>query len=641
MRTTTHTGSAPAETSPHGGTAGPAHRCGPASADPTGALAAFVCDRGGVPQLWLAGHDEAEPRLLDDRADPVADVNWSPDGRWIAYTSAPGGGEHTVVRCVRPDGTGHRVLAGAGSLAAASFGCWTPDGAALAVTEAVAVDGDPPAPGPADVYPGGARGATAGQGLLIASLVDPDCRADRRRVSAETGSATLRVCDVSRDGRWILLRRGPRGHREAVVLDTRTGRETCLLPAADGDPRVGCFSPDARTLWLRSDDSREYAALLAVELTADGAPGRTVEAAARPDADLELFGADRAGGRACLVWNRGGRSLLQTVGLGADGDLSAVRDVPLPHEVVTRAEPDAAGGLLLSLSASVRPPGVWAAPAGGEPVRTAWTWHGPPAAAGGSAPQPPLLLELAARDGLPLSGWFHRAPGVPAAGPCVVHLHGGPESQERPVLDPLYQALLARGLHVFAPDVRGSAGHGRAFLAADLGEGRFAAIDDVADCAAHLVAAGLADPDRLAVMGRSYGGYLVMSALVRHPDLFRAGVAVSGISDFGTFFSDTEPWNAESAAVKYGHPVHDHALLALLSPMTHIEALRAPLLAVHGALDTNVPPGESERFVRAARRLGATAELLLFPDEGHELARLSNRERLYAAAGEWLTRWTG
>ncbi|SHM85153.1 S9 family peptidase [Actinacidiphila paucisporea] len=643
MSTTAHTGSAPADTSPtspHGGAAVPPHRCGPASADPTGALAAFVCDRGGTPQLWLAAHGDAEPRLLDERADPVTDVSWSPDGRWIAYTSAPGGGEHTVVRCVRPDGSGHRVLAGAGSPAAASFGCWTPDGTALAVTEAVAADGDAPAPGPADAHTAAARSATAEMGLLIASLVDPDGRAAPRRVAAETGSATLRVCDVSRDGRWILLRRGPRGHREAVVLDTVSGRETCLLPAADGDPRVGRFSPDARTLWLRSDEDREYAALLAVELTADGAPGRTVEAAARPDADLELFSADRAVERAALVWNRDGRSLLETAVPGADGTLGAVREVRLPHEVVTRAEPATTGGLLLSLSSSVRPPGVWVAAPDGDPVRTAWTWHRSRPAPASSAPRPPLLLELTARDGLPLSGWFHRAPGVPDAGPCVVHLHGGPESQERPVLDPLYQALLARGLHVFAPDVRGSSGHGRAFLAADLGAGRFAAIDDVADCAAHLVAAGLADPDRLAVMGRSYGGYLVMSVLVRHPDLFRAGVAVSGISDFATFFSDTEPWNAESAAVKYGHPVHDHALLALLSPMTHIGALRAPLLAVHGALDTNVPPGESERFVRAARRLGATAELLVFPDEGHDLARRANRERLYAAAGQWLTRWT-
>ncbi|SCE46655.1 Dipeptidyl aminopeptidase/acylaminoacyl peptidase [Streptomyces sp. DvalAA-14] len=467
-------------------------------------------------------------------------------------------------------------------------------------------------------------------------MVDPEGRRAPRRVAVEAGSATLRICDVSADGRRMLLRRGPRGHREAVVVDAADGRETCLLPAADGDPWIGRFSPDGRLLWLRSDEDREYAALLAVELRADGSSGTIRSVTARDGADLELFAADPAAGRAALAWNDRGRSILQTAVLGADGTLSEVRDVPLPHEVITRAEADAAGGWLLSLSGSARQPGVWTAAATGRATRTPWTPPAPTAA----RPVPPAPLELTARDGTVLTGWFHRAPGPAGPGPCVVHLHGGPESQERPVLEPLYQALLARGLHVFAPDVRGSSGHGRAFLAADRGAGRIAAVDDVADCAAHLVAAGLADPRRLTVMGRSYGGYLVMAALIRHPDLFRAGVAVSGMSDFATFFAGTEPWIAESAAVKYGHPVHDHDLLALLSPMTHVDALRTPLLAVHGALDTNVPPGESEQFVRAARRRGVPAELLIFDDEGHDLARRANRERFHAAAGDWLTRWT-
>lgn len=158
----------------------------------------------------------------------------------------------------------------------------------------------------------------------------------------------------------------------------------------------------------------------------------------------------------------------------------------------------------------------------------------------------------------------------------MIHLHGGPEEQERPIFSPLYHELTGRGLDVFAPDVRGSSGHGRSFVDADLGTGRFAALDDVADCAAHAVAAGPADPTRLAVMGRSYGGYLTFASLVHHPDLFRTGVAVCGMSDFATFFAGTEPWLAESAAHKYGHPERDRELLRALSPMTRIDALRVP-----------------------------------------------------------------
>ncbi|CAM5715325.1 Putative acylaminoacyl-peptidase OS=Streptomyces glaucescens OX=1907 GN=SGLAU_01615 PE=4 SV=1 [Streptomyces glaucescens] len=249
-------------------------------------------------------------------------------------------------------------------------------------------------------------------------------------------------------------------------------------------------------------------------------------------------------------------------------------------------------------------------------------------------------MRLTARDGLPLNGWYYRAPGrgpgEPA--PCVIHLHGGPEEQERPVFNPLYHEILGRGLDIFAPDVRGSSGHGRSFVDADLGRGRFAALDDVADCAAHAVLAGPADPARLAVMGRSYGGYLTFASLVWHPELFRTGVAVCGMSDFATFFEGTEPWIAQSAAHKYGHPERDGELLRSLSPMTRIDALRVPVLAVHGEHDTNVPPKESEQFVRAARERGQVAELLTLRNEGHDFLRADNRRLFRRAAADWLQR---
>jgi dipeptidyl aminopeptidase/acylaminoacyl peptidase len=252
----------------------------------------------------------------------------------------------------------------------------------------------------------------------------------------------------------------------------------------------------------------------------------------------------------------------------------------------------------------------------------------------------PAPLRPAARDGLVLGGWYYRAPGRAEGrpAPCVIHLHGGPEEQERPVFEPLYHELTGRGLDVFAPDVRGSSGYGRSFVDADLGTGRYAAIADVADCVAHVVLTGRADPTRLAVMGRSYGGYLTLASLVWHPDLFRTGVAVCGMSDFATFFAGTEPWIAESAAHKYGHPERDRELLRALSPMSRIDELRVPLLAVHGEHDTNVPPGESEQVVRAARERGHAAELLMLREEGHEFRRADNRRLFRRAAADWMER---
>ncbi|MFE5729704.1 S9 family peptidase [Streptomyces sp. NPDC056528] len=707
------------------------HGCWYPSVDPTGEWVAFICDRTGVPQLWTGAVNGEEIHLLDADPDPVTEVAWSPDGRWIAYTVAPGGGEHTRVLCVRPDGTGRRIVAGADAGSSAYLGCWTRDGSAVAVTVA-----EPPPPagrtaqweqtspdhetafadlpagwaerdGPATLLGGAGRGDVgpdgAGPGLvglgpvvpgfgpaasglgpvvpglapvvpglgpvvpdlapgsgtsgldgegagldggapdrLTAYLVDPSGLASPVLVAAESGAATLRVCDVSQDGRFALVRRGPRGRREAVVVRTADLTTGSVLRVGDGDPWIGRFAQDGRTLWLRSDHERRFAALLAASLDEDGGRLGLSVVAEREDSDLELLAFAEDGRTAALAWNVRGASELETLSLST---AARPRRVPLPHEVVTRITRAGPAGMVLAVSGSQRRPGVWWAPpgAGALSARTPWSSRDEDAVPPGRPPVRPVPLRPVARDGLHLGGWYYRAPGRDAGrpAPCVIHLHGGPEEQERPVFDPLYHELLGRGLDVFAPDVRGSSGWGRPFVDADLGTGRFAAIDDVADCAAHVILDGLADPTRLAVMGRSYGGYLTMASLVWHPELFRTGVAVCGMSDLATFFAGTEPWIAESAAHKYGHPVRDRELLRALSPMSRVDELRVPLLAVHGEYDTNVPPGESEQMVRAARERGLPAEMLTLRDEGHEFRRADNRRLFRRTAADWMQRHLG
>ncbi|MFJ6793136.1 S9 family peptidase [Streptomyces sp. NPDC091268] len=686
-----------------------AHGCWYPSADPTGNHVAFICDRAGVPQLWSGPAHGGDAHVLDADPDPVTEVSWSPDGRWIAYTSAPGGGEHTRVLVVRPDGTGRQVLAGAEPGASAHLGCWARDGSVLAVTVTRpsaaagahsgpghlpqdAAPASPDAPtggswperdgratllGPPDGGPAAGTGAGDPGGGLAAYLLDPDGTQAPVLLFDEAGAASLRVCDIGAEGRFVLLRRGPRGRREALLLDRFSGRVTFRLRVADGDPWIGRLSPDSRTLWLRSDADREFAALYGAGLDEDGAPQDLSVIAERAGAPLDLLSLPDHGRWALLAWNTHGASELETLGLpgadkgaGADGDDAGdggygadeayagagayggdavgARDrddgtgpshrPQLPHEVVTRMAPVGRGGLFAALSGSRRRPGIWEVSGRFAPVRTGWTAGDEDAAPPGRPPVRPVPLRCPARDGLLLGGWYYRAPerdpGRP--GPCVIHLHGGPEEQERPVFNPLYHEILGRGVDVFAPDVRGSSGWGRSFVDADLGAGRFAAIADVADCAAHVVALGYADPLRLGVMGRSYGGYLTMASLVWHPELFRTGVAVCGMSDLATFFAGTEPWIARSAAHKYGDPEADRDLLRALSPMHRIDQLRAPVLAIHGEHDTNVPPTESEQFVRAARDRGVRGEMLTLRNEGHEFLRADNRRLYRRAAADWL-----
>lgn len=657
------------------------------SLSPDALTVAYVSDASGVPALWLApirpaGHVEAEARMIDTGPAHVHGVSYAPDGRWIALEVAPGGGEYTRVVVVRPDGSGGRMLAG-GPMAgppsslrgsqAATLGRWTGDGALLGISET-------------RVGPGPMAGDAA-VGLVDGYLVSPD---SGERTYVATGVA-LTVCDVSRDGRYALIRRGPRSEREIVLVELGTGVER-RLPAA-GPDRLGTvgfarFFVDGHTAYLHTDAGRERIALLAVKLPDQGGPepcglADTADPtwddvqvlAARENADLDRFTLVPDGRSVALSWNVDGRSELEIL------DLETLRRrtlPPLPRDVVTSLLATSDGRwLVMALDGSAAPGQLWTydltsgfagyrrlvAPGEDGPART-----GPgPVALASAAPAPavadsgdagvarplsavadrpvvpdqrpavrPVLERFRAHDGLELTGWLYRPPATQGPGPLMLHFHGGPESQERPTYNPLFQALVAAGVSVFAPNVRGSAGYGRSFVRGDDGERRFAGIADVASCVEFLTAAGLADPGRIGVMGRSYGGYLTLASLVEYPELFRVGVDVCGIADLETFYRYTEPWIAASAVTKYGDPERDGSLLRTLSPIHRFDRLAAPLLVVHGVNDTNVPLFEAEQTVAAATAVGVPVRFLLFDDEGHEAHGTANRLLFVRTVVSWI-----
>jgi dipeptidyl aminopeptidase/acylaminoacyl peptidase len=210
----------------------------------------------------------------------------------------------------------------------------------------------------------------------------------------------------------------------------------------------------------------------------------------------------------------------------------------------------------------------------------------------------------------------------------MLSLHGGPEAQERPTFNPQHQAVAAAGIAVFAPNIRGSSGSGRAFVHADDVHGRRDAFDDVLACEEFLVRLGVAEPGHVAVTGRSYGGYLTLAMLAFVPGVFAAGVDICGMSDLHTFYRDTEAWIAAAAVTKYGDPERDWALLRALSPIQQVANIDVPLLVAHGELDTNVPFGEATQVVAALRGLGRPVEFLPLPGEGHEYRRAESRRLL-------------
>jgi len=578
-----------------GGESGPSasvhHRPAPS---PDGTRVAWISDRDGRPRVWVAPLPAAGPLAVPDTpittdADVTA-LAWSPDGAWLACQVAPFGGERTRVVLVDPD-TGHTRPLGS-EAAAVTLGAWSPSGHHLGLT----------------IY---AEGSGVGQAFLY------DLRDGTSTVLA-TGPAA-HVCAIDGDARHAVVRQGRRGTRSLELVDLRSGRRTDLVPGGGASVADARFAVTGGQLYVHTDAGGDRPALLAVTVRGT-AVSAVYPIAERADDDLESVSIDPSGVRAALVWNVDGCSEIELLDMRS-GLLQPVSDAPGP--VVTSVAFTRDGtSLLVASEGSATTPRITRVALAGNAGHTTVVPPRPPT---GRALVEPTLHTYLAEDGLRLAGWLFRPRGALGALPTLIWLHGGPEAQERPLWQPLFQALVAEGIAVFAPNVRGSGGYGRQFATADDRERRFTSITDVRATVTFLTDSGLADPRRIGVAGRSYGGYLTLEALADFPELFAVGVDVCGISDFATFFAETEPWIADAATTKYGDPEADAVLLRQLSPLHRADHIAAPLLVVHGAHDTNVPLGEAERIVEALRSHGAAPRLLLFPDEGHEVHESSNR----------------
>jgi dipeptidyl aminopeptidase/acylaminoacyl peptidase len=371
-----------------------------------------------------------------------------------------------------------------------------------------------------------------------------------------------------------------------------------------------------------------------VKLAPDGTPGPIEILAERSDAELADMDLDEAGARVVLLWNVAGKSELE------------IRDVPsmkllasprLPAEIAGGLTFSRDGRLLaMSLSGAATPSDIWVLEVATGRIRQ--ITHSPHAGVDLKTLVRPELLRFPAHDGLELSGWLYRPAGPPPY-PIVLSFHGGPEGQERPFFNSTYQALLANGIAVFAPNVRGSSGFGKRFVNLDNGALRKNGVKDIASCVEAVVKPGIADPKRIGIMGGSYGGYMVMAGLTEYPQTFAAGADLYGVVNFETFFKHTEPWMAAISKIEYGDPDTEADMLRELSPIHKVDRVTAATIVLHGANDTNVPVVEAEQVVESLKKRGVPVEYILFPDEGHGFRKTPNRIRAAVAIVQWFAKY--
>lgn len=253
----------------------------------------------------------------------------------------------------------------------------------------------------------------------------------------------------------------------------------------------------------------------------------------------------------------------------------------------------------------------------------------------------PQLIHYKTFDKLSIPAFIYYPPGFEnkANLPCIISVHGGPEGQSQYGFSSTTQYYVNAGYVVVEPNVRGSTGYGKSYAALDNIQLRENSVKDIAWLVKYLKTTGKIDSNKIAVTGGSYGGYMVLACLTLYPELFAAGIDVVGIANFITFLQNTAEYRRKGREGEYGSLEKNADFLESISPVKKVDKIKAPLMIVHGKNDPRVPVGEAEQMYEAIKKKGGEAELLIYNDEGHGLAKLKNRLDAYPKMVEFFDKY--
>ncbi len=548
----------------------------------------------GLPQVWALNLATGADRQLTSHDEKVAFIRRSPVDDRLIYGTDRGGDERQQLLLLDGDAEPRELTANPASIH--DFGAWSPDATKIVYTANERDEAH------FDVYI-----------QDVASGV---------RQCVYQGDNIVTVSGFRSDAaKLAMLNDRGYGDISLLVLDVATS-ETQEVAEPTNWQSVR-WASDGRTLLALTDlDGSNFLRLCRI----DPATGAYIVVYAADDRDVEAWSLSSNGSTLATVENDRGYAVLR-VGL-LDSERPIVTG--LPRGVVTDLawSPDGST-LAFSTAAPTEPPSLWLWRDGS--ARVVWR------------PEATLdfvdleLVEWPSFDGSRIPGWLALPRGQrPAAGyPAVVWVHGGPVGQTRPNFRPDIQMLLAQGFAVLMPNVRGSSGYGRAYTESDDVHHRLDSVTDLAHGRAWLATHPAIDAERIGIMGQSYGGFMVMSAITEHPELWRAAVNYYGIADFVTLLAGTGPWRRNHRAAEYGDPEHDAELFARISPIHRVERIRAPVLIAHGSRDPRVPMGESDQFVTALQERQKKVSYETFDYAGHGFIRPDDRRRIYRAVAEF------
>jgi dipeptidyl aminopeptidase/acylaminoacyl peptidase len=564
---------------------------------------AFLYNATGTMQIHTLDAPRVWPQQRTFYSNRVMGLEYAPTGNRYVFGMDEGGDEKEQLYLSSDDG--QEVIALTDQPSVKHFwGCWSEDASHIAFTATR------DRPTDFDVYT-----------MNLATK-------EVRKVSSLGGYCYVRAW---RGNTLLVAQATENTNNNLYTVNLETGEERLLTPH-DGKAlfRGNGWSADGRSLIVSSNLEREFLNLARLDLET-----LHLEFLSERPWDEEAVQVTRDGRTALVLSNEAGLSVLELVNLETG---AAKRIEGLPKGVIEIGLGADGQTFLVSANSAVHAWNVYTLTA--EGVLTQWT----DVTLGlipNAALVEPELVRWKSFDDLEISGWYYKPRDATGQLPVVINIHGGPEAQARPNFAAIAQYLVARGFAVLFPNVRGSSGYGKTFVTLDDIEKRMDSVADIKAAVDWLVANGDADPHRIAVYGGSYGGFMVLSCLTTYPELFAAGVDIVGPSSLVTFLKNTSSYRRKLREAEYGSLEHDLELLERISPINHIQNLRAPLFIVHGANDPRTPLGEAQQVHDALQSRGSPVELLVYHDEGHGLAKLENRLDAYPKIVAFLEKHLG
>ncbi len=454
-----------------------------------------------------------------------------------------------------------------------------------------------------------------------------------RRVVFERPSGSFSPLDFSPDGeRLLVLQYQSINVAELLEVSLVTGAVRVLVSLDEQTSvRNAQYDATGSAVLLTSDREGEFVSLYRLSL----AEGEWSSLSASEPWDVEGF--VQAGDVLVLSYNEAGLSSLRARNL-VTGATLALPKLPVGVLRSMVARPDG-GAVALSVSSATNPEDVFVLELA-DLALTRWTRS----EAGGldtSEFVAPSLVQTESFDGRNISAFLYQPEG-PGPHPVAFSIHGGPESQYRPSFSPTVQYLVNElGIAVLAPNVRGSRGYGKSFLKLDNGFLREDSVKDIGALLDWIDRNPELDSERVAVTGGSYGGYMVLAAMVRYSDRLKAGVERVGISNFVTFLENTQPYRQDLRRVEYGdeRDPEMRAFLEKISPLNRADEIAAPLLITQGYNDPRVPYTEAEQIFERLTTVGLPVWFVMAMDEGHSFRKKRNRDYATAATMLFLERY--